>query len=169
MIKYNEEFEYNIKDKNVNIGIINGNNTIVLIIPGYKTNIYGYNNRYSKLANKINGKYKATVIITSNPFRDENPINDLMYIIEKYAKRFENYEVYFFGFSKGGLIGAQHATQNKKIKRMVLINGPLMIYYHRTKDGMTKFDGERITYIYGSLDPSYKYSGLLTLKPQSIN
>ena len=162
-MKYDQEFEVVIYDKKVDVGIIDGDNTIVIIVPGQNSNIYGYNKRYLKLSNKINYKYGSTIIIFSNPFNFENPMKDLMHIIKKYAKRFNNYTLCFFGFSKGAIIGAQYATKEKEFERMVLINGPLMINYHKTKEGINEFKGEMINFIYGSLDPSSKYVGLLSL------
>ena len=41
---------------------------------------------------------------------------------------------------------------------MVSINAPLMINYHgKTLPGVKKLGKEKLTMIYGSLDPSYKY------------
>jgi len=165
-MKYDQEFTFSIKERKVNIGIIDGDNTIVLIIPGQNTGIFGYKNRYLKLSKQINEKYGPTVIITSNPFQNENPIEDLMYIIRRYAERFKDFKVYYFGFSKGANIGSHYATLESEITRMVLINGPLMVNPHKTKEGITRFQGERMTFIYGSLDPSYEYSGLVTLNPK---
>ena len=103
-------------------------------------------------------------MITSNPFQNENPIDELMYVINRYAERFSDYKVYFFGFSKGANIGSHYATLESKITRMVLVNGPLMINPHKTREGILRFQGERMTFIYGSLDPSYDYSGLVNLE-----
>jgi len=163
-MKYNEEFKYLVKGREVNIGIIDGNNTIVLIVPGQNTGIFGYEDRYLKLSKRINKKYGSTVVITSNPFQNENPIDELMYVINRYAERFSDYKVYFFGFSKGANIGSHYATLESKITRMVLVNGPLMINPHKTREGILRFQGERMTFIYGSLDPSYDYSGLVNLE-----
>lgn len=164
MKNYEEEFNIDIGDKNINVGIISGDNLIVVIIPGQNSDIYGYENRYLKLSNKINTKYGASVIIFSNPFQLENPMEYLMDVIKDYASRFNSYRLYFFGFSKGANIGAQYATKERGFTRMVLINGPLMINFHKTKEGISNFKGERISFVYGSLDPSFKYMGLLTLE-----
>ena len=41
---------------------------------------------------------------------------------------------------------------------MLSINAPLMINYHgKTLPGIKKLGSDRLTMIYGSLDPSYKY------------
>ncbi len=163
-MKYDKEYELQIQNKKPCIGVINGNNTILMIIPGFKSDIYGYNQRYLKLARKINTNYGVTVVISSNHFELENPIIELIDFIKKELTKDEKYNIYYFGFSKGGTIGAQYGTFEKKIKRMVLVNTPLMINYHKTKDGIARFEGERMTFVYGSLDPSYKFSELITLE-----
>jgi len=163
-MKYDQKFKYSITNEEVDIGIIDGNNTIVLIIPGQNTGLYGYEDRYLKLSKHINSKYGATVIISSNPYKNDNPIDELIYIIKKYAERFEDYKVYYFGFSKGANIGSHFAAYNNQIKRLVLINGPLMINPHKTKEGINNFKGERMTFMFGSLDPSYKYAELVTME-----
>lgn len=165
-MKYDHVFDYQINNKKVNIGVLNGNNTIVLVIPGQNTDIYGYEERYLKLSTKMNKDYGVSVIISSNPFKMDDPIEELMFFINKYAEKFDDYKLYYFGFSKGANIGAQFATLEDKFKRLVLVNGPLMINYHKTKDGINRFNGEKMTFVYGELDPSFKYSELITLEPK---
>ena len=165
-MKYDQKFKYTVANEDVDIGVVDGNNTIVLIIPGQNTGLYGYEDRYLKLARHLNNKYHATVIVSSNPYKNDNPIEELMYIVKRYAKRFNKYKVYYFGFSKGTNIGSQFATLNDKIKRLVLVNGPLMINPHKTREGISRFKGERLTFIFGSLDPSFKYSELITMVPK---
>jgi len=165
-MKYDQEFEYIINSYKVNIGVMDGSNVIVLVIPGQNSGIYGYENRYLKLSKKLNKEYGATVIITSNPFQMDDPISDLMYVINKYAERFNEYQLFYFGFSKGANIGAQFATLVNKFSRLVLINGPLMINYHKTKNGLQQFKGEKISFVYGCLDPSYKYVELIAYEPK---
>lgn len=70
-------------------------------------------------------------------------------------------DIIFIGFSDGANIGAQQGYLIPKIKRMLLINGPLMINFHKTKSGILAFENEKIEMIYGEQDPSYKYVGLL--------
>lgn len=65
------------------------------------------------------------------------------------------------GYSNGGLIGAWFGTKYNKIKRLLLVNAPLMYNYHKTKDALVNFNKEKITLIYGSLDQSFPYVGLL--------
>ena len=40
---------------------------------------------------------------------------------------------------------------------------PIFVNWHKIKDGMKQFEGEKATFIYGTLDPSYKYVEMLSL------
>lgn len=64
------------------------------------------------------------------------------------------------GYSNGAILGARYAHKYQEIKKLLLINGPLMINWPQTKSGVEKFQGERVVFVYGSKDPSYKYCGL---------
>lgn len=147
----------------IDYGIKKGNETIVFIKAGQDGSMYGYQNKYLKIANDINKKYGYTVICSSNPFDGNNPLDNAMKVIEDYCneEKIKNYKIYYMGHSNGALIGAWFGIKYPQIKRMLLINGPLMHNWHKTKDGIIKFNGERITFVYGSLDPSIRYTGLI--------
>ena len=90
-----------------------------------------------------------------------NPLDNAFEVIEEYAKKFSDYKVYYLGYSNGALIGAWYGTKYEKIKRLCLVNGPLMFNWHRTKAGSLGFEGERINFVYGEEDQSAKYLPLL--------
>ena len=52
-------------------------------------------------------------------------------------------------FVKAGQNGSLYGYQNKyiKIKRMTLVNGPLMFNYQKTKEGALYFKGKSIYFI----------------------
>ena len=58
----------------IRYGIIYGKNTIVFIKGGQDCSLYGYQNKYLKMAHNIHDKYGYTVIVSSNPFNGENPL-----------------------------------------------------------------------------------------------
>lgn len=145
----------------IEYGIVEGNNTIVFIKAGQNGSLYGYHNKYIKMAKRLNEKYGCTVICSSNPFDGNNPLDDAMKVIEDYAKRFNDYKIYYLGFSNGAIIGAWFGVKYPKIKRMALVNGPLMFNFHKTKEGALSFKGESISFIYGEYDQSIGYIDLL--------
>lgn len=148
-VEINKKFSDNII---INYGIVNGNNTIVFIKAGQDGSLYGYQDKYIKMAKRLNQKYGCSVICSSNPFDGRNPLDNAMEVIKDYATQFDDYTIYYLGFSNGALIGAWFETNYSKIKRMALVNGPLMYNYHKTKQGVMSFNGEKMTFIYGEYD-----------------
>lgn len=161
-LKFDKEIQSRFKDiAIIDYGIVEGNNIIVFIKAGQNGSLYGYQNKYIKMARRINKKYGCSVICSSNPFDGNNPLDNAMEIIEDYAKKFEDYKIYYLGYSNGALIGSWFGTKYPKIKRMALVNGPLMFNYHKTKEGALNFKGESIYFIYGEHDQSIGYADLL--------
>ena len=154
-LKFDKIVKSNLEDITViEYGIIEGNNTIVFIKSGQNGSIYGYNNKYIKMAKRLNKKYKCTVICSSNPFDGNNPLDNAFTVIEKYISKFEDYKVYYLGFSNGALIGAYFGINYPKIKRMLLVNMPLIYDINLIKNNLNNFNNEKVTIVYGSLDYS---------------
>lgn len=161
-LKFDKEIHSKFEDiAIIDYGIVEGNNTIVFIKAGQNGSLYGYQNKYIKMAKRLNNKYGCSVICSSNPFDGNNPLDNAMKVIEDYAKRFNDYKIYYLGYSNGALIGAWFGVKYPKIKRMVLVNGPLMYNLHKTKAGALSFKGEFINFIYGEYDQSIGYIELL--------
>ena len=161
-LKFDEEIHSKFEDiAIIDYGIVEGNNTIVFIKAGQNGALYGYQNKYIKMAKRLNNKYGCSVICSSNPFDGNNPLDNAMKVIEDYTKRFDDYKIYYLGYSNGALIGAWFRIKYPKIKRMVLVNGPLMYNLHKTKEGALSFKGESINFIYGEHDQSTPYIELL--------
>ena len=160
-LKFDKEIHSNFNDEIIDYGIVEGNNIIVFIKAGQDGSLYGYQNKYIKMARRLNKKYGCSVICSSNPFDGNNPLANAMEIIEDYAKIFDNYKIYYVGYSNGALIGAWFGVKYPKIKRMALVNGPLMYNFHKTKEGALSFNGDMISFIYGEYDQSIGYIDLL--------
>lgn len=161
-LKFDKEIHSKFEDiAIIDYGIVEGNNIIVFIKAGQNGSLYGYQNKYIKMAKRLNQKYGCSVICSSNPFDGNNPLDNAMVIIEDYAKRFADYKIYYLGYSNGALIGAWFGVKYPKIKRMALVNGPLMYNLHKTKEGALSFKGESINFIYGEHDQSIGYIELL--------
>lgn len=167
--EFNYIFERTYFKKVIQYGIINGSNTIVFIKPGQDGTLVGYKDKYYNLAKYINKKYGYTVICSNNPYdKIHDPLIDAMEVIESFVQHmnYSDYVIYYYGNSNGSVIGASYAHNYPSIKRMLLINSPLFINFHRLKDGVENFNGEKIVFVYGELDPSYKFVGLLDLLNQ---
>ena len=161
-LKFDKEIHSKFEDiAIIDYGIVEGNNIIVFIKTGQNGSLYGYQNKYIKMAKRLNKKYGCSVICSSNPFDGNNPLDNAMEVIEDYAKRFDDFKIYYLGYSNGALIGAWFGIKYPKIKRMALINGPLMYNLYKTKEGALSFKGESINFIYGEYDQSIGYVELL--------
>ena len=162
-LKFDKIVKSNLEDiTTIEYGIIEGNNTIVFIKSGQNGSIYGYNNKYIKMAKRLNKKYKCTVICSSNPFDGNNPLDNAFTVIEKYTSKFEDYKVYYLGFSNGALIGAYFGINYPKIKRMLLVNMPLIYDINLIKNNLNNFNNEKVTIVYGS--PDYSINLLENIK-----
>ena len=161
-LKFDKEIHSKFEDiAIIDYGIVEGNNIIVFIKAGQNGSLYGYQNKYIKMAKRLNQKYGCSVICSSNPFDGNNPLDNAMEVIEDYAKRFDDFKIYYLGYSNGALIGAWFGIKYPKIKRMALVNGPLMYNFHKTKEGALSFNGDMISFIYGEYDQSIGYIDLL--------
>ena len=155
--KFDEELRLNILKFDEIIddkyGIIKGENNTLFIKTGSGGSIQGYQNKYLKIARNINYKYGLTVIVASNL---KTSITDDFENLEKYLKG----NIYFMGISNGASQAIQNKYNDDRIKSMLLINCPLMINLHKTKEGISKYKG-KITFVYGTKDPSFNYLPLI--------
>lgn len=152
-------------DTVIDYGIIKGNNTVVLIKAGLDGSMMGYKNKYLTIATKINQKYGYTVIVSSNPATKFNALDDAINLINELLtpEQLKDHKVYYMGFSNGGYMGLVYGHMYPQIKRMLIINTPIMFNWHKAKDGFAKFIGEKVTLVFGECDQSIPYVGLLDL------
>ena len=161
-----EDFDYvenGSIDPKIQYGVVKGSNTIVHIKAGAMGSLYGYENKYLRIAQNINSKYGYTVICASNPLTVRATLEDSMNYIENYCKKmgFNDYQIYYMGVSNGGNFGMWCGAQYEKIKRMLIVNAPITINLHKTKETIANFLGEKITFVYGSRDESINSIELL--------
>lgn len=148
-----------VKQGNAEItyGIIHGNNIIVFIKAGMNGTCYGYDNKYQRIAKQLNKKHGCTVITASNPNGYQDDFESEMKSLRAYAyyHKWQDYQVYYMGHSNGACLGMIHAYKYPEIKKLVCINGPLMINPHSLIPGIQNFNGKKMNLIYGSEDPSF--------------
>lgn len=159
-MEYNKIFSKKYKEQIIDYGIIYGTDKMVVLIKtGQNGSIYGYNDKYLRMATDINKKHSCTVVVSSNPYDCTDSLEQALEVI--FEEVSQDVEVYFMGMSNGAILGARFGHLHPEIKRMLLINGPLMINWPQTKKGLEKFNGEFATMVYGSLDPSYMYAEMV--------
>lgn len=143
-------------------GIVFGTNVLVYIKTGNGGNIFGYENKYVKIANRIYDELGYAVLVAANPVEEQcNLQSEMGKVFDAFGVHNTFDDIVYIGFSDGANIGAQQGYLIPEIKRMLLINGPLMINFHKTRRGIVDFENEKIEMVYGTQDPSYKYVELL--------
>ena len=157
--KFDEELRLNILKFDEVIdnkyGIIKGSGDVFFIKTGVLDSIYGHQNKYLKMAKRINYNFGLTVIVAAN-LSDMNLDDDF----DNLASYLGGNDIYFMGISNGAMQGIQKEYNNYNVKQMLLVNLPLMINLHKTKDGIRNYKG-KLTFVFGSKDPSFNYLPLI--------
>lgn len=141
-------------------GIINGNNSIVIIKSGAGGSFHGYEDKYLKTAQMLNDIYGCTVLCTSNIDKASFEKYDAKVIQNIISKINDNPKLYYIGFSNGAVQGIMTAAKHFDFAHFLLINMPLMINFHKIMRDMEQISS-KMTFIYGEKDPSYSYIPLL--------
>ena len=158
--------------KEIEYGIIDGNNTIVYIKAGMEGSCYGYENKYVRIGRLLNEKHGCSIISSSNPLGLHTDFTAEMDFVRNYTKQqnMENFQVYFVGHSNGAALGIINAWEFSEIKKLVCINAPLMMNPHLLIQGIKEFSGEKMNLVYGSKDPSFDMVKLYSeLESEKIN
>lgn len=140
----------------IEYGVIHGNETLAFIKVGMKGSIYGYQNKYLTMADNLHKRHGCSVIVSSNPNGYDDDFEAEMHFLKDYAQgnNWSEYQIYYFGHSNGACLGLINGYKYPEIKRIVAVNGPLMIDQHKLFAGIEKFKGEKLVLYYGSKDPT---------------
>ena len=147
----------------IDYGIINGkfniesSHIVVYIKAGLTGSIYGYENKYLKMAKNLNEKFGVSVFVASNPEGTGNSIGHGLKIIENYCKerQVKQFNVYFVGVSNGGTQGLFAFEKNPLINKALLIGAPLNYNPDLIKKALINFNGEKLHLICGDKDPGF--------------
>ena len=152
------------ESQTVDYGYIKGNDKIVYIKAGMGGSYLGYDEEYLKIAHRLNEKYGCSVICVSNPV--PLPIIVDQMILGNFIKEYDNKkpQMFFFGHSNGGIKGLELGASGVQFTKMVLVNMPLMMNFHKTSRWMASIPETNIVTVYGETDPSYRYIPFLEAK-----
>ena len=152
-----EGFDGVISEGDITFGYIMGSDTVLLIKTGQGGSISGYENKYINLAKAVSWRLGFSVVV-SETICDKRETYDREMNLIKGLFENKSCQIYYFGVSKGGLIGCWYGADNPDIKRIMTVNMPLMVNFHnKTKPAIKALGRERLTMVFGSRDPSYKY------------
>ena len=135
--------------------------TILLIIPGVDGSLDGFENKYLRIADKMQKDNNIAVVRMSNPFISsyhwESNIQHILEFIQNNATSISgrnDIELRIMAHSAGASVIAQIAWEYPLISRLLLINPAMKLGTDKIEAGFNKFNGEKITIITGDKDPS---------------
>ena len=104
--------QYKFDNAVVDYGWIKGNEKIVFIKAGLGGDFRGYDNKYVKIAQRLNDKYGCSVVSVSNPNVKSHTFVHDKKVIEDFilAGDYNSPKLYFFGHSNGGVKGLELAS-----------------------------------------------------------
>ncbi len=140
----------------IEYGLMHGNNRIVIIKAGAGGSYTGYEEKYLRIAHRLREAHGCTVLCLSNYANDSFERGDVAVIRELIAEMGGEVELCFVGNSNGSTQGLLSAAKYFDFRRMVLVNMPLMLNFHKIKEALLRADTE-IRFVYGEGDPSIFY------------
>ncbi|SHL08883.1 hypothetical protein [Fibrobacter sp. UWH4] len=152
-------------ENHVDYGFVFGGDRqkVLLIKAGQGGSIYGYRNKYLKLACEMRELCGFSVVCASTPSSDISQMAQFAEVVKSEFEIGGHTQIYFMGMSMGASIGCIGRSLFPEISRFLLVNPPLMINTTRICRSAKAFDGDMMTFVFGSLDPSAHLAGLLKL------
>lgn len=151
-------------------GVLHGNENIFFIKCGAGGTIPGYEDKYLKMAYKLREKFGATVICSAYPYPSDDYL--LQYdekVINQFIAKFKDHcTLNFIGSSRGAYVGLTYFSEKFTFSKMMLINMPLMINFHKSIEALQSLPNTQITFVYGDRDPSVTYIPYLTLHHNDV-
>lgn len=136
-------------------------NIILVIFPGVDGSVDGYENKYIKIAEKVQSKTGVAVVRCSNPFISsfhwESNFRRVLEYIEDSSTIIcgsKDYYLYLFAHSAGASITAHIAWEYPYIKRLLLVNTATKLDMDKIAEGLRHFKGDRLVIVYGDQDAS---------------
>lgn len=142
----------------VEYGVVRGSHRITLIKSGRGGSCTGEEEKYLRMARRIRERRGDTVICSSNPVGCESREADRVFL-EEYATEqgWENFELCLIGSSNGGYQNIFLAAQLPQVRKLLCINMPLMLNFHKITGHLQGMSEVEKIFVYGSKDPSYRY------------
>jgi hypothetical protein len=152
-------YDYTRKNDRIDYGFVLGDHRIVFVKPGLGTDCMGFEHKYLRMARRLRDTYGCSVIVASNPHDGRSHADSDKAMLEQYMAEnpIDPSALYFFGSSNGCIKGLELTGRGVAFRRMVLVNMPLMINFHKTKGYISAIPRTEILADYGELDPSISY------------
>ncbi len=164
-------YDHTFTQDDIDYGVVRGNHKIVFVKAGLGGDHVGDEGKYLIMARRLRETYGCSVIVSANPYDGRAHIRQNKDVIEQYMaeEQIDSPELFFFGHSNGGVKGLQLACAGVAFRRMILVNMPLMINFHKTKRYISEIPQTGILAVYGEKDPSYPYMPLLEGRAENLS
>ena len=120
---YEDDDEGEFSGEKFNYHFVIGNEKIVFIKAGAGGSERGYEDKYIKLAERINERTGATVITASNPIDpicDAPDAQEILWVVNRMG--FEHFELCFVGVSDGAYLNLELAKRFTETRKWIGIN-----------------------------------------------
>ena len=146
-------------------GILEGKDTLVFIKSGRGSDHRGYEDKYVRMAYRIHEATGCTVICSPNPMDTESHGEDEA-VIRDYARGagWDSFDLRLFGGSNGAYQNLLLGARMPETTRVLCVNMPLMINYHRVTGALEALSHAAKIFVYGTRDPSLSYLPFLESK-----
>jgi alpha/beta superfamily hydrolase len=150
-------------------GIVHGDRRIVLIKSGRGGNARGEDNKYLRMARRLANLCGCTVICSPNPIGCDRTDHVDRRVIERYVAEYglTAPSLSLIGSSNGAFQNLLLAAQLERVERILCINMPLMINFHKSLAALHALEATQKVFVYGTRDQSYPYLRFLESKPLS--
>lgn len=132
---------------------------IILLVPGVDGSVDGYDNKYRRIAERLNKKGYA-VVRMSHPFVSSQhwhaPLTRVLSYIRENAQTIcgkDEYELWAQGHSAGAAVLAMEAQDWPEITKLLLINTATALQPHNILEGLMNYDRD-VLFLQGSDDPA---------------
>ena len=160
------KFDYEIlkEDGAISYGVVDGNENVVFIKSGAGGSHIGYENKYLHIAHILHKRDGSTVICASNPSDELSRKYDIE-VLNEIIKDKPSPIIKFIGISKGATLGLTVLSEQVNIEKLLLINMPLMLNFHKT---IKAIKDKNILFVFGERDPSVSYIHFLKRYTENI-
>lgn len=146
-------------------GLLTGNETVAFIKSGRGGTHRGQDDKYLQMASRIHKHRGYTVICAPNPIDYDTYDTDKL-VLDRYAteRGLSEPDVCLIGSSNGAYQNLLLAGQIKPPRRIICINMPLMLNFHRSTAILQSMTETEKIMVYGDKDPSARYLPFLEVK-----
>ena len=141
----------------------------LLILTGRGGDTKGYENKYEKIAVNVTQKYGFSVVVAAVP-EDiwERPTEFFKEAVGSVPPFCKGGDIFVLGSSAGASLAIWYAHTYPQIKRVLAVNPVLNLNFHRTREGIEKFEGGKMIIVSGELDPCVMWAQLLPEKDNLV-